>query len=96
MTTTKIMLQQHGLAAMAGYNQPINDNRRKMRIEDVDMRIAAHEHHIQEMLNLAIHCRDSKERGWIAKEIGYSRLEIECCLKPLKERLNHDGTNGQI
>lgn len=93
MTTTKLILQQHGVSAMAGYNQPINDNRRKMRIEDVDMRIAAHEHHIQEMLNLAKYCRNSKERGMIAKEIGYSRIEIECCLKPLKERLENDKHN---
>ncbi len=85
--TTKLMLQNHGLAVIAGYKRPRNDNIKRMRLEDIDARIAFHENNISNMVGLASTCKDSRERRKIALEIGYSRIELDCILKPLKERL---------
>jgi hypothetical protein len=88
--------QENDLAMMAGMNQPVNQNRQKMRVEDVDFRIACHEHSIKTLLDLASSCKEckcSRQRAKIAQEIGYSRIEIECFLKPLRERLLSDAPN---
>ena len=70
-----------------GHPKPANNNHRRMRFEDVDFKILCHEHYIKSMLDLAGDCKDSQQRLRIAQEIGYSRIEIECHLKPLRERL---------
>lgn len=75
--------QEHtGMAATA------NDNKRRCRILEIENRIMFHEHHINMMLEYAqLHVKNATKRAAIAREIGESRIEIECHLRPLLKRL---------
>lgn len=74
-----------------GGKEPANTNRRRSRLEWIDVRIACHEYHIARMLKMAADCKDSQQRRKLALEIGYARIEVDCHLMPLKEKLTNGG-----
>lgn len=65
----------------------VDYTRQKRRLKELGEKINSHEFHIAQMLDLASTVKNPSERAKIAQEIGYSRIEIDCHLKPLKERL---------
>ena len=67
----------------------LNDNfsKREQRTNDLIVRISCHQHHIEKMLQYASTVKCSRERTWIATEIGYIHIEVHCILMPELERL---------
>ena len=65
----------------------VDYTRQKRRLSELSDKINYHEFYIAQMLDLASHVKTPSERAKIAQEIGYIRIEIECHLKPLQERL---------
>lgn len=69
--------------------RPINDNwhRNRDEIQAVLRRIEWHQEYVNGMLDLAKITKDSRERGRIAEQIGYSVIEVNCILRPQLEKL---------